>query len=192
MVRNRYIPFPLFLYFPNLKSGHYARKSWSTQNPPRPKLLRAADKMKDQSYYLSSISEEGLTRALFPLGDMTKLEVRTLAKEHNLPTAERSESMGLCFIGEKSRFSDFICLFLFWCSLRHEIYFYFLSRALASYLPPNPGPIVDLQNEECIGEHSGIWSFTIGQNVRIGGMPQRMFVAKKDVSKNIIYVVPGS
>ena len=125
LVRNGYIQFSRLLHLPNLKSGHYARKSWSTQNYPRPKLLRAADKTKDQSYYLSSISEEGLTRALFPLGDMTKLEVRALAKEHNLPTAERPESMGICFIGEKSRFSDFICAFLFWCTLRHDIYFYF-------------------------------------------------------------------
>lgn len=87
-------------------SGHYARKQWSSNG--RPQLLSAKDQMKDQAYYLSSISEQGLARALFPLGDITKAEVRELARSYQLETAERPESMGLCFVGEKGRFSHFL------------------------------------------------------------------------------------
>lgn len=92
-------------------TGHYARKSW-TSNPDgsfQPQLLRGLDPNKDQSYYLSSISEHGLHRALFPLGDLLKSDVRELAKKYQLPTAERPESMGICFVGEKTRFSKFVC-----------------------------------------------------------------------------------
>jgi tRNA U34 2-thiouridine synthase MnmA/TrmU len=92
--------------------GHYARKSWSEG---RPKLLTAKDDLKDQSFYLSSISEEGLARALFPLGSLTKVEVRELARRYNLETAERPESMGLCFVGEKGKFSNFLCMSTVFC-----------------------------------------------------------------------------
>ena len=95
-------------------AGHYAGKAWSlptsSNMPPRPKLLSAADHNKDQSYYLSSITEQGLGRALFPLQNLTKPQVRELAKKHHLPTAERAESMGLCFVGEKGQFDQFLCM----------------------------------------------------------------------------------
>lgn len=96
-------------------AGHYARKGWSNptshaaNRTPRPKLLSAVDRTKDQSFYLSAITEAGLRRALFPIGHLTKPQVREMAKEYRLPTAERSESMGLCFVGEKhGRFSNFL------------------------------------------------------------------------------------
>lgn len=92
-------------------SGHYARKDWSLS---RPRLLRAVDRVKDQSYYLSSITEMGLARAFFPIGELTKPDVRRIAEEGGVPISvlEREESMGLCFIGEKKRtdFKDFICM----------------------------------------------------------------------------------
>ncbi|KAF8625580.1 hypothetical protein AX15_005301 [Amanita polypyramis BW_CC] len=147
-------------------TGHYARKDWSGS---RPRLLRAADRNKDQSYYLSSISEGGLRRALFPLGHLTKPQVRELAKKYQLPTAERPESMGICFVGEKARFSNF----------------------LSSYIPPKRGPIYEISTKKLIGEHTGLWNYTIGENARIGGMPARMFVVRKDTSNNTIYVAPG-
>uniref|UniRef100_A0A8H8CMH4 tRNA-5-taurinomethyluridine 2-sulfurtransferase n=1 Tax=Psilocybe cubensis TaxID=181762 RepID=A0A8H8CMH4_PSICU len=150
-------------------TGHYARKSW-TENGSRPKLLRAADSHKDQTYFLSSISEAGLSRALFPLAHLTKPEIRELARKNNLSTAERPDSVGICFVGEKRRFNDF----------------------LDDYIPPNPGNIVDRLNGKVIGEHGGLWHFTIGQNVRVSGMPQKMFVVQKDIEKNEILVVPGS
>jgi tRNA U34 2-thiouridine synthase MnmA/TrmU len=88
-----------------MATGHYARKGWDDRGPT---LLRARDSGKDQSYYLSGMPKLSLARTLFPLGGFTKPEVRALAKEYQLPTAERPESMGICFVGEKRRFSDFI------------------------------------------------------------------------------------
>lgn len=96
----------------NLIQGHYARKSWSkptADDPPRPQLRRPADPYKDQTYYLSSISEFGLRRALFPIGHLTKPEVREIAKKYKLATAERPDSVGICFVGEKTRFNNFLC-----------------------------------------------------------------------------------
>ena len=84
----------------------------------RPRLLRPKDVTKDQTYYLSSISESALRMTLFPLGEITKGRVRELARKWNLPTATREESMGICFIGEKRKFYEFICkLSLSVCSL---------------------------------------------------------------------------
>ncbi|KAL0575896.1 hypothetical protein V5O48_006069 [Marasmius crinis-equi] len=157
-------------------TGHYARKSWSIPPPhdkhgPRPKLLSAKDPIKDQAFYLSSITESGLSRALFPLGDLLKTEVRELARKFNLETAEREESMGLCFVGERGgRFSNF----------------------LSSYIPSNPGPIIDLTTNIQVGEHEGLWTYTIGQNARVKGLPRRTFVAHKDAATNTVFVVPGS
>lgn len=93
-------------------TGHYARKTWDSSDrytKPRPMLRKPLDSTKDQTYYLSSISENSLSRALFPLSQLTKTQVRNLAIEWKLPTATRDESMGLCFVGERKRFSEFIC-----------------------------------------------------------------------------------
>lgn len=62
----------------------------------------------------------------------------------------------------------------------------------ASYIPSNPGPIIDLTTNKEIGKHTGLWTYTIGEKAKIGGMPMKMYVAKKDPRKNIVYVVPGS
>lgn len=160
---------------PWIATGHYARKSWSTtpnspHTRPRPKLLRPSDRGKDQTYYLSSISEEGLSRALFPIGHLQKSEVRELARKHQLHTAERPDSVGICFVGEKAKFCDF----------------------LSSYIPPNPGPVVDQVSGKTLMQHAGLWTFTLGENARIPGMKERMFVSSKDQLSNTIYVVPGS
>ncbi|KAK2460092.1 hypothetical protein APHAL10511_007890 [Amanita phalloides] len=156
---------------PWFATGHYARKDWAEcHGKYRPRLLHAADRNKDQSYYLSAISEDGMRRALFPLGHLNKPEVRQLAQKYQLPTADRPESMGICFVGEKTRFGKF----------------------LSSYILPRPGPIHELSTNRIIGEHTGLWNYTIGENARIAGMPTRMFVAKKDPSYNAIYVAPGA
>ncbi|KAF8827646.1 hypothetical protein HHX47_DHR4000198 [Lentinula edodes] len=147
-----------------MKQGHYARKRWSSNG--RPQLLSAKDQTKDQSYYLSSISEQGLARALFPLGEITKVEVRELARKYRLETAEKPESMGLCFVGERGKFN--------------------------SYLRPNPGPIIDSTMQKVIGHHEGLWTYTIGENAKVAGQPSKMFVSHKDPIKNAIYVVPSS
>ncbi|KAJ3989811.1 tRNA-specific 2-thiouridylase [Lentinula detonsa] len=145
-------------------TGHYARKGWSSHG--RPQLLSAKDQTKDQSYYLSSISEQGLLRALFPIGEFTKVQVRELARKYQLETAERPESMGLCFVGERGKFN--------------------------SYLQPKPGPIIDFTTQNVIGNHEGLWTYTIGENAKVAGQPFKTFVSHKDPIKNAIYVVPGS
>lgn len=97
-------------------TGHYAQKRWSSSpssaSNPRPQLIRGSDRIKDQTFYLASISEASLRRVLFPIGHLPKSEVRELARKFQLPTAERQESMGLCFVGEKGKFSRFLCAFL--------------------------------------------------------------------------------
>ncbi|KAJ3566818.1 hypothetical protein NP233_g6765 [Leucocoprinus birnbaumii] len=154
-----------------LATGHYARNVWTTtpEGLSRPQLHCASYSPKDQSYYLSSISESSLRRTIFPLGEIDKTQVRKLAREFQLHTAERDESMGICFVGQKARFRQF----------------------LASYLPPNPGPIVDKTTGKVVGQHKGIWSYTIGEGARIAGVPERLFVSGKDPTSNTIYVVPG-
>lgn len=123
-----------------LATGHYARVDWMSGG--RTKLMRSADWTKDQTYYLSSVPEAQLSRvshrvttrskdaresqvsyhspcsadhqALFPLANLKKTQVRELAKKYDLPTASRQESMGVCFIGERGRFGDFVCKLLYY------------------------------------------------------------------------------
>ncbi|KAG2067501.1 5-methylaminomethyl-2-thiouridylate-methyltransferase [Suillus decipiens] len=160
---------PGLLNTPWLAPGHYANKDWKYDNGvPRPRLLRPRDVTKDQTYYLSSVPERSLFRALFPLGSITKTEVRELAVKWNLPTAARQESMGI--MGEKRKFHDLI----------------------SQYIPPKPGPIIDLETGLQVGEHAGLWNFTIGQGAKVKGLKERTFVVRKDIPKNIIYVVPGT
>ncbi|KAG8875849.1 hypothetical protein FRC20_002879 [Serendipita sp. 405] len=157
-----------------LATGHYARLERSRasnsdtghSDVDRVKLLRGVDPVKDQSYWLSSVSEAQIRRALFPIGHLSKGDVRKLAVDAGLPTASRRESMGICFVGKKRSFSSF----------------------LDGYLPPNPGTIVTLDGE-VIARHQGLWHYTIGQNARISGRPKRMFVAAKRPEKNQLIVV---
>jgi len=91
--------------------GHYAKKGWKTPLGsliPRPQLLRSSDPTKDQNYYLSAIPEKALARSLFPLGELTKADVRKIAGAAGLPTAQRNESMGICFVGQKHKFNEFL------------------------------------------------------------------------------------
>lgn len=149
-------------------------------------LRKPLDSTKDQTYYLSSISENSLSRALFPLSQLTKAQVRNLASEWKLPTATRDESMGLCFVGERKKFSEFICkLSLSW-SLSC------IQTPPAQYIAPKPGPIVDMTTGKQAGVHQGLWSYTIGQGAKISGMLERMFVARKDPETNTIFIVPGA
>ncbi|PCH37936.1 5-methylaminomethyl-2-thiouridylate-methyltransferase [Wolfiporia cocos MD-104 SS10] len=164
-----------------LATGHYADKSWSPMPnifssllgksaTPRPQLRRPKDRTKDQTYYLAAVPEASLARAIFPLARYSKPEVRELARKWGLPTAQREESMGICFVGEKRRFNEF----------------------LSQYIEPKPGPIIDMTTGETIGIHKGLWTLTIGQNARIKGMPAKTFVKSKHPETNSIFVVPGS
>ncbi|KAL0946412.1 hypothetical protein HGRIS_012637 [Hohenbuehelia grisea] len=125
-------------------TGHYARRVGAFDRvlqKPRPQLHRAIDRVKDQSFYLSSIREPALSRTLFPIGHLQKSEVRELARKYQLPTAERQESMGLCFVGERGRFNKF----------------------LGDYIQPKPGPFIALETGKIVAQHDGLWNYTIGE-----------------------------
>ncbi len=144
-------------------SGHYARL---TESPAgRMQLRRGPDPVKDQTYFLSRLSQDQLRRLRFPIGHLTKLEVRALAEEWQLPTRHRPDSQGICFLG-KIKFFDFV----------------------RAHLGTHPGPIVDLATGRELGTHPGYWFFTIGQRqgLRLGGGP--WYVARKDTSTHTIYV----
>ncbi|GJJ12536.1 hypothetical protein Clacol_006779 [Clathrus columnatus] len=149
-----------------LATGHYANIKWSKYN--RPKLYRAHDRKKDQTYFLSCLYEHNLEKTIFPIGGLLKSQVRQIAHQHNLPTAKRSESMGLCFVGERRKFNDF----------------------LSNYLISESGEIIDPTGKS-LGRHTGLWKYTIGQGAKIPGLPKRMYVAWKDPENNRLLVVPG-
>ena len=153
-----------------IATGHYARIDWVDGHF---RLLRAADLGKDQSYFLHQLGQPQLASTRFPLGDLHKGEVRRIAGEAGLATARKKDSTGICFIGERD-FREF------------------LSR----YLPAKPGEIRDPQGL-CVGEHPGVFYFTLGQRegLHIGGMRGRdaapWFVVGKDIERNILYVDQG-
>ncbi|KAG9012124.1 hypothetical protein FRB94_011819 [Tulasnella sp. JGI-2019a] len=153
-----------------IATGHYAGTNAIEIAPGtlRHALLRPVDTHKDQTYFLSSVNQKQLSQAIFPLAEYTKEQVRDLARTRKLPTAARPDSVGLCFVGQKERRID---------------------KFLSHYLTPHPGPITDPQGK-VLGEHQGLWTYTIGQCARIKGQPQKLFVARKDAGQNSIVVVP--
>ena len=166
---NKYIKFDVFkkeaqkLGADYMATGHYARISGT-------KLLRGVDPNKDQTYFLAQLSPDQLKNVLFPVGNLTKDEVRKIAAKIPLNVAKKKDSTGICFIGER-HFQEFI----------------------HNYLKPNPGDIVDVETNEVIGRHTGLMNYTIGQrkNVGLSGQTKRHYVCGKNVSKNILYVAFG-
>ncbi|KOY73990.1 tRNA-specific 2-thiouridylase MnmA [Apilactobacillus kunkeei] len=153
-----------------IATGHYARLQRDADGHNH--LLRGSDDNKDQTYFLSQLSAEQLDRVMFPLGDMPKPKVREIAKEAGLATAEKKDSMGICFIGEKN-FKSF----------------------LSNYLPATSGKMMTFDGE-VKGNHDGLMYYTIGQRKGLGiggdGKDNRpWFVVGKDLSKNILYVGKG-
>ncbi|CAI2619758.1 tRNA-specific 2-thiouridylase MnmA [Apilactobacillus kunkeei] len=153
-----------------IATGHYARLQRDEDGHNH--LLRGSDDNKDQTYFLSQLSAEQLDRVMFPLGDMPKPKVREIAKKAGLATAEKKDSMGICFIGEKN-FKSF----------------------LSNYLPATPGKMMTFDGE-VKGNHDGLMYYTIGQRKGLGiggdGKDNRpWFVVGKDLSKNILYVGKG-
>ena len=208
---NREIKFATFLeYALNLgadyvATGHYCRKDTIKINGQTIyRLLAGKDQNKDQSYFLCQLSQAQLGRALFPIGDLQKSEVRTIAKELGLVTAEKKDSQGLCFVG-KVRLPEF----------------------LQQQLAPKKGDIIQIPNSwqgyqdkessklfECyedelkyyaekyhysptdgkvVSQHDGAHFFTIGQRkgLHVGGTVEPLFVIDTDTEKNIIYVGEG-
>ncbi len=181
-------------------TGHYCRKSEVEVNGKIiHQLLAGKDPNKDQSYFLCQLNQEQLSKAMFPIGDLLKPDVRKIAREQNLPTAERKDSQGICFVGKVD-----------------------LPTFLQQQLQPKTGNIIEIPaqfmekkkqleisednyrklcfaypfkpwNGKVIGEHRGAHFYTIGQRkgLNIGGHKEPLFVIGTDVQRNIIYVGEG-
>ena len=150
----------------HLATGHYARVR---ETPSGYQLLRAVDPLKDQSYVLSVMGQAQLSHAVFPLGDYTKPQVRHMANQSGLASADRPESQDLCFIGDMD---------------------YRTFLAADDRLAPKPGAIVDLAGAE-LGTHAGLANFTIGQRKGIGlSSPEPLYVIEKDLAQNRLIVGP--
>ncbi len=175
---NRYIKFDAFRKFAiengcdMIAMGHYAKR---VDKDGKTYLYKPKDLNKDQTYFLSQITTEELKSCLFPLGDITKEEVRQIAHELGLTSVQdKKDSTGVCFIGERN-FKEF----------------------LENYLPAKKGDIVDINSGKVIGQHDGVLYYTIGQRRGLGiggikGMDAKgWFVCSKDVKNNILYVASG-
>ena len=166
---NKYIKFDLFYKKAKefnadyIATGHYARIIDGN-------LAKAKDLNKDQSYFLAYVNKDIFKDVLFPLGDILKPEVRKIAESYNLITAEKKDSTGICFIGERN-----------------------FTKFLENYLPNIPGDIINIDTGEVLGKHIGLMYYTIGQRrgLNIGGTDNRCFVVKKDLDNNILYVAIG-
>lgn len=207
---NREIKFDIFLKTAMdlgadfVATGHYARREEIEINGEKVfRLLAGKDKNKDQSYFLCQLSQEQLSKALFPIGDLEKPEVRRIAKELDLVTADKKDSQGLCFIGKVS-----------------------LPDFLQQQLKPKTGEIIEISNQneiyvqpkpefkskfealkyeaegisyrkdlgKVVGKHDGAHYFTKGQRkgLGVGGMVEPLFVLDTDVEENVIYAGQGS
>jgi tRNA-specific 2-thiouridylase len=151
--------------FDRIATGHYAN---TTEINNKIYLSTAADRVKDQTYFLGQVDYLQITRLLFPIGHLQKSRVRAIAAEQSLPSATRKDSQGICFLG-KINYNDFI----------------------RRYLGERPGKIVEWETGKVLGKHKGYWFHTIGQRkgLYLSGGP--WFVIKKDVERNIIYVSNG-
>eukprot|EP00850_Spirogloea_muscicola_P003352 SM000013S26521 [mRNA] locus=s13:867611:869857:- [translate_table: standard] len=151
-----------------LATGHYARiaREASTQ---RARLLRGADRAKDQSYFLAGVKEEALRRVLFPLGSLQKSDVRRLAAEVGLPVAAKRSSAGICFVGHRN-FADF----------------------LAEYVAAAPAEFVCVESGTALGAApGGLPRYTHGQRACIAGAPEPWFVVGKDAGLGSLFVARG-
>ncbi|WP_407351583.1 tRNA 2-thiouridine(34) synthase MnmA [Luteimonas sp. R10] len=150
-----------------IATGHYARIDGDSGDW---RLLRARDRDKDQSYFLHQLGQSQLAATAFPLGELPKRDVRAIARDAGLPTAAKKDSTGICFIGERD-FRSF----------------------LARYLPARPGEI-HTPDGRVVGEHPGVFYFTLGQRegLQLGGVrgfaPAPWYVVGKDVPRNVLVV----
>ena len=151
-------------------TGHYAQVE--RQANGEVKMLRGVDNNKDQTYFLSQLSQEQLAKTMFPLGGMEKSEVRAIAERANLATAKKKDSTGICFIGEKN-----------------------FKQFLSNYVPAQKGNMVT-EDGEIKGQHDGLMYYTIGQRQGLGiggskGSQEPWFVIGKDLATNTLYVGQG-
>jgi len=154
-----------------LATGHYAQVVYQDAYYH---LLKGKDDNKDQSYFLCTLGQKQLARTMFPIGNLEKSKVREIARQYGLKTAEKKDSTGICFIGERN-FKEF----------------------LSNYLPAQPGEIRTM-DDEIVGKHDGLMYYTLGQRRGLGlgggigdGSGRPWYVAHKDLKQNILYVVQG-
>lgn len=153
-----------------LATGHYARLD---KKGGEARLLKAADLSKDQSYFLAGLSQAQLERAMFPIGELPKREVRRLALEAGLSTAAKKDSTGICFIGERN-----------------------FKQFLMQFLPAQPGDMITPEGKT-VGRHDGLMYYTLGQRRGLGiggrseGSGESWFVIGKDMERNLLVVQQG-
>ena len=151
-----------------LATGHFARLDCAEGEY---RLLRARDENKDQTYFLYLLGQRALSKALFPVGGLTKAEIRRIARDAGLPVSEKKDSTGVCFIGERN-----------------------FRKFLSGYLPAQPGEMVT-PGGEVVGRHAGLMYYTIGQRRGLGiggrGDGRRWFVVGKDLERNRLVVEQG-
>ncbi|MEK7528497.1 MAG: tRNA 2-thiouridine(34) synthase MnmA [Patescibacteria group bacterium] len=173
MLCNQQVKFGLFFEkagkgFDKIASGHYAEVEESGTSSSGGKIFhlkRSPDPVKDQTYFLAYLTQLQLSRIIFPIGMYAKSEIREMAKKFDLPSKDRKDSQGICFLGS-IKFSDFV---------KH-------------HLGTKTGDIIEISSGKKLGEHEGFWYYTIGQRhgIKLSGGP--WFVVKKDIEKNIVYV----
>lgn len=151
--------------FDRISTGHYASV---IEEDGMYFLGTARDTKKDQTYFLGQITYEQLSKAMFPINNLWKKEVRKLAEEMKLPSAHRPDSQGICFLG-KINYNDFI----------------------RKYVGEKPGEIIELETGKVWGEHKGLWFHTIGQRKGMGLSQGPWFVVKKDMERNALYISNG-
>lgn len=146
-----------------ISTGHYAL----TKNG---KLYKGIDPTKDQSYFLNRVSSKVLDKTIFPIGKMTKKEVRVIADKIGLPNSKKKDSQKICFLKNTT-----------------------LEQFLSQNISTKGGDILDMDTNKKIGEHQGILKYTLGQRkgIKIGGVEKPYFVAKQDLLNNILYVANG-
>lgn len=144
-------------------SGHYAQIKRDRQGHAH--LHCAPDPIKDQTYFLSNLSQEQLRKIHFPIGHLPKRDVRRIAEERNLPPKHRKDSQGICFLG-KIPYREFV----------------------KCHLGENPGDIVQKETGRVLGQHQGSWFHTIGQRKGLGLGEGPWFVVDKDFEKNLVFV----
>lgn len=178
IICNKEIKFKAFLEFAAedlgadfIATGHYVQREFKDGHW---RMIRGLDTNKDQSYFLYTLSEEHISKTLFPVGNIEKPKVREIALQQDLVTHDKKDSTGICFIGER-KFKDF------------------LSR----YLPAQPGKIETFEGQ-IIGDHEGLMYHTLGQRkgLHIGGMKEYgdapWYVVGKDIPRNVLIVGQGS